>query len=36
MSLLDVLGALFGCLRTTAPRTLEQPLYVAPYGSWPV
>lgn len=36
MSVLDVLGLLLGCWRTTAPRTLEQPLYTAPYGSWPV
>lgn len=36
MTLFDALGLLLGCLRTTAPRTLEQPLYAAPYGSWPL
>lgn len=33
MSLGDLLELLLGCWRTNAPRTLEQPMTIAP-GAW--
>lgn len=36
MSLGDLLALLLGCWRTPAPRTLEQPIYVTPYGHLPL
>ena len=32
----DLLGLLFGCLLHQPIRTLEQPVYTAPYGGWPL
>ncbi len=36
MTLADLLDMVLGCWRTPAPRTLEQPIYITPYGYWPV
>lgn len=32
----DILALLFGCLLHQPIRTLEQPVYTAPYGGWPL